>query len=671
MTRDRLIHAALWLVIVLPALYQLYLLGWAIAGRFGYPYDLEWMEGGLLHHALRIRNGVGIYVPPAIDFIPYLYTPLYPALLALFGGWFGLDYQLGRAFSVAALVGIATVTVATLTGKRFAHARLGPALAGAAIALGLFAAAYPFLDGWYDLVRADTLFLYMITAGIAGMPRWATQTDGWRGHGKVAVGAALLALSFFCKQTGIFYVAFGGAIVIVLAWRRALTYVAAAGAIGLGFTALLDRTTDGRFWTYVSQIHRAHDFNMDRFWKSFGLILWHFPAMTIVVAVGLVAVGATVAVRRVLPKGAQPLLLWSAAFTVSTVVGAIGWGTEFAHYNAFQPALLHGAIAAGAAIPALAAVARELYRGKRVELVATLAAVAAAVPLSITLYTARWNPRPWVPNAVDVAAGDKLIERLRQIDGDVWMPAHPWYLHLAGKAPRVHRMGVKDVSVRQPRPVAGMAEALQARSFAAIVIDKNLDTGQELTDFPSIEGLYRADTKLPPDEKPRVFSGAKVVPFRIWVPAITQLPPGAREIFDFEAAAWGAWEKSGAAWGDGPVTEPLSGQGSVANARGQRFATSMHGGDASTGRVTSPAFAVDAPHLVLHLGGGTDATKLRAELWVEGAIAITASVPPPGGDTLREIALDVGAWQGKQATLVLVDDSPTGHLDVDEILLGP
>jgi len=666
-TRDRLIHAALWLVIILPALYQLYLLGWAISERFGYPYDLEWMEGGLLHHALRIRNGVGIYVPPSIDFIPYLYTPLYPALLALFGGWFGLDYQLGRAFSVAALIGIASIAIATLTSKRFAHARLGPALAGAALALGLFAAAYPFLDGWYDLVRADTLFLYMITAGIAGLPRWATQTHGWRGHAKVAIGAALLALSFFAKQTGIFYVAFGGAIVVVLAWRRTLTYVATAGALGLGFTALLDRTTDGWFWTYVSQIHRAHDFNMDRFWKSFGLILWHFPAMTIVVVVGLVAVGATVVVRRVLPKGAQPLLLWSAAYAVSTVVGAIGWGTEFAHYNAFQPALLHGAIAAGAAVPALAAVARELYRGRRLELVATAVAVAAAIPLSLTLLTSRWNPRQWVPNEIDVAAGDKLIARLREIDGPVWMPAHPWYVHLAGKAPHVHRMGVKDVSVRQPRPVVGMAEAMQARTFAAIVVDKNLETGQELTDFPSIEGLYRADTRLPADEKPRVFSGAKVAPFRIWVPAITALPPNTREIFDFESAVWAGWDKSGGAWGDGPVTEPLSGQGSVANARGQRFATSMHGGDAAMGRVTSPSFELATARLVLHLGGGTDATKLRAEVWVDGAIAITASVPPPGGDALREVVLDVTAWQGKQARLVLVDDSPSGHLDVDEV----
>ena len=123
----------------------------------------------------------------------------------------------------------------------------------------------------------------MVTAAIAGLPRWAATGAGLRGHGRVAAGAALLALAFFCKQTGIIYVALGGLIVLVVAWRRVVTYVAVAGVIGLGGTWLLQTTTHGWFWIYVRKIHAAHDFNMDRFWKSLGNILWHVPALTIVV----------------------------------------------------------------------------------------------------------------------------------------------------------------------------------------------------------------------------------------------------------------------------------------------------------------------------------------------------------------------------------------------------
>ena len=60
------------------------------AWRVGFPLELEWMEGGMLHHALRFQTGSGIYKAPSIEFIPYLYTPLYPAILATVGELFGL-----------------------------------------------------------------------------------------------------------------------------------------------------------------------------------------------------------------------------------------------------------------------------------------------------------------------------------------------------------------------------------------------------------------------------------------------------------------------------------------------------------------------------------------------------------------------------------------------------
>ncbi|HEX7839161.1 MAG TPA: hypothetical protein VF469_16905, partial [Kofleriaceae bacterium] len=336
---------ALWALLALPALYQISLLAQAIAGRVGYPYDLEWMEGGMLHHALRIELGQGIYVPPSADFIPFLYTPLYPTMLALFGSPFGISYALGRTVSIVGLVGIAVTSIASVAGAR--PRSLGATLAGAALALGLFAASYPFVEGWYDLVRADTFFLFMVTAGLAGLPHWARSDDGVVGHGKVAAGAAVMALAFFCKQTGILYVGLGGVIVLVVNWRRVPTYVAMAGAIGLGGCWLLDRATGGWFWIYVSEIHRAHDFNMPRFYASFGNILWHaaertrypyWAAPTAVIAATLVLVAITAWRRRELPPAARPFLLWTGTYAVSIVVGALGWGTEFAHFNAYMPA---------------------------------------------------------------------------------------------------------------------------------------------------------------------------------------------------------------------------------------------------------------------------------------------------------------------------------------------
>jgi len=107
----------------------------------------------------------------------------------------------------------------------------------------------------------------------------------------------------------------------------------------------------------------------------------------------------------------------------------------------------------------------------------------------------------------------------------------------------------------------------------------------------------------------------------------------------------------------------------VIGATGQRFATSMHGGDSSTGRVTSPSFPLDGVKLSLRLGGGTDATKLRVELWVDGAIVHSSGVPSLGGDVLRDVTWDISAHTGKFGTLVLVDDAtaPDGHLTLDDV----
>src|SRR5213075_3335951 len=102
--------------------------------------------------------------------------------------------------------------------------------------------------------------------------------------------------------------------------------------------------------------------------------------------------------RREVPRQVWPFLLWSSAFAVSTVGGALGWGTEFAHFNAYMPAFLHGALAAGAAVPALAACATILWgaRPHSPVIVHTTACVAALL-LAMTCWHWRWKPAAFIP----------------------------------------------------------------------------------------------------------------------------------------------------------------------------------------------------------------------------------------------------------------------------------
>jgi len=705
-----------WIAIGGPALAQIVLMAIAIGGRFAYPYDLEWMEGGLLQHAHRIADGQGIYGPPSVDFIPYLYTPLYPGILAVLGSMFDLTYQLGRAISIAALLGIGALAASILIGAtRSSTAPVRAAsLGGALLALGLFAASYPYVEGWYDLVRADTLFLFLATAGLSMAHRTARIGTGYEGHGRTAAAAAVLAMSFFCKQTGVFFVAAGGIIVLVANWRRAPTFAVTAGILGLGGVGLLQRASGGWFWTYAFEVHQAHDWNVDRFWMSFGNVLWRYPAASIVIALGLGVVAACALRRRRVTSEARTFLVWVFVYAVSTVTGAIAWGTEFAHFNAYMPALLHGALAAGAAIPALITCGRLLIddserelaaplptpewtapsadrtapitraasesileptrrRAERLAIAAHAAGAVAGVAIAAQLAAAWWHPGRFIPRGSDRRAGDALIAHLAQLEGEVWVPSHPWYAHLAGKRMYVHRMGIKDVTVRKPRPIAGLDEALRRHYFAAIVLDnRDLHLHGELA---ALNRWYQEDDVLPRGEQPRTVTGATVHPASIWIPAgPPKLPPGGSVIFDFEDAppGWEGWTAEGGAWGGGSVGGALPQQGPVRRAGGKRWITSMHGGDAATGALTSPGFLITSRHLRLRVGGGTD-PALRVELLVDGIVVRTVSPPPPASERFRDVELEVAGLAGRVARLCFVDGGvgAWGHLNVDEIWAVP
>ncbi|PYR92834.1 MAG: hypothetical protein DMF84_11235, partial [Acidobacteria bacterium] len=45
--------------------------------RLAYPFDLEWMEGSMVHHVSRVLDTKPLYAPPTLDYTPFLYPPLY------------------------------------------------------------------------------------------------------------------------------------------------------------------------------------------------------------------------------------------------------------------------------------------------------------------------------------------------------------------------------------------------------------------------------------------------------------------------------------------------------------------------------------------------------------------------------------------------------------------
>ncbi|MEQ1508239.1 MAG: glycosyltransferase family 39 protein, partial [Myxococcota bacterium] len=212
-------------------------------GRLHYPFDLEWMEGGMLAHAWRISHGLPLYVAPNPEFVPFVYPPGYSAVVAAIGAVVGLELPVGRGVSIAAIVAAAAAI-------GFAVRRSGGPWVVAAAAAMAFLGTYPQAGAFYDIVRPDAL-----SVALAG---WAVVLGAEPGR-RAAIGAGLLlAAAFLVKQNEALLglpIALG---IALRSPRDAAAFVAASAGPALAAVGLLEWSSGGGFLTWMLAVPASH-----------------------------------------------------------------------------------------------------------------------------------------------------------------------------------------------------------------------------------------------------------------------------------------------------------------------------------------------------------------------------------------------------------------------------
>ncbi|MEY3212442.1 MAG: hypothetical protein RIT28_2923 [Pseudomonadota bacterium] len=456
-------------------------LGGYVAPRLTYPFDIEWMEGGMLVHALRIEQGQPLYPPPSAEFIPYIYPPLYPFLISLVGE---PSYVVGRGLSI---VGTLLAAAAAITAARREGAPWG-------VAVGVGAA---FLTTWeesgtfMDLVRADAVAV--------GLAAWAITLARLASPAAVVSSGLLLALAFLAKHN---LALFGLPIALWLwwsvGWRRAALFTAASAGPALLATGLLQLATDGMFLTYLLGVPATHPLVGER---ALPTITKELPSSLPLLAGASVAWLAVTLRRR--GEGAP---LWLGVLAVAAGACML----MRAHHGGFINVLMPGhwavAAAGGAAIGAFC----RAFEGR------IWAVPLVGVLLSAQLTRTGWEKaEDYVPTEADRAAGEQLLTQLRAVEGEIFAPQFPWYPHLVGKKPSLPLISLWDIQHKRGplyQNPSVVEEAMAKQVWAALLVSqKDIKYGQR--------EHYKEGARIRlPGRAFNTRTGWRVRPAALWVP---------------------------------------------------------------------------------------------------------------------------------------------------------
>ncbi|MFN7973811.1 MAG: glycosyltransferase family 39 protein [Acidobacteriota bacterium] len=401
--------------------------------RARHPFELEWMEGGMLDHVRWILTGHALYGPPSLDFTPFIYPPLFVYVAAGVAALAGISFLAIRIVSLIA-------TMACL-GLLFELTRreTGSRLAGLTAA-GTFAACYGLTGFWLDIGRVDALMLAFLLASASLIDR------------SPAAAALLGALAFFTKQTALLP---SIVLAIPVARRRAslARYALVYAALSLGGTVLLDALHGGWYRFYVFHLPAGHR-------RSYAA-LWAFVPELLVRFTPTAAAGAA-DVRRRDPTARPGVLLPLALGFVATSWLSLVKAGRFA--NLYIPACAGLAMLLGAFVARAARAP-----GTREAGVLALAVLQLAV--------LAYDPRRAVPAERDRQAGDAMVRAIGAMHGDVFVPFHGALGPMAGKPAHAHLASLIDVAsgdrggAVQTALDREVVEALRSHRWDAIVLD--------------------------------------------------------------------------------------------------------------------------------------------------------------------------------------------------------
>ena len=428
--------------------------------RLHFPFDLEWVEDGNLQELLRVTRHQPLYVAPTLDYVPYLYAPLFFWLAALLAKVVGTGFAAMRLLSIAATLGVVAGLFALVylefpepaAQAGAARGRHIPRLLAATLAVGFFMCAYPVTASFFDFGRVDMVCLcFAMLALLAGR----------RGY---PVLAALLWVCSFQTKQGVLPVAL---LALSFEWQRPRRILAGLGTFALvagASVAWLNHTSNGWYGRYIFGMAGGFPLTARR--------LFFFLPDGIVLPFGLAAALALAALWLTPPD-------WRSRITGFYIAAGLGmllftWYISAhlgASANSILPAYLYLAIAAGLAVGRMyERLDQSDFAGASA--LQALVLVAAILQIAMHLYT----PSQYQPGSIYQGQTAALVNEVRKLPGDVLVFDHAEYAVMAGHHEFANgEAAIAMILVKHGQISEGLRrqylDAVHQHRFSAIALD--------------------------------------------------------------------------------------------------------------------------------------------------------------------------------------------------------
>ena len=447
---------------------------WVTTQRLDYPYELEWMEGGVLQQVLQLLHGKPLYGQPSLVFVSALYMPLYYYVAAGFAKVVGVNFFALRLVSwLASLLTHGLVFLIVSKQARSTWAGV----------LGVFFYTYMFQHTafWFDVARVDCLWTFFLAFATYVLLRCRDNPS----RSSIFLLAVLSVLAFFTKQATLFLLPFVVvAMVCWCGWRQLMDLLVLCVLLAVPGFVFLHYVVGEDWYFYTMQMAGTHGVTAFGAKRFFEIVLHAIPAMLCASAIFLVFVQGS----------SRERCGWFALVAGFVFVSLLSRAYAGAFFNVLMP--LYFCVACVSAIGFSLLVERAVQVHDKPATYMMLLAVVLTGLLAADFYRSAYRPERQLPTANGRSNTEWLIAKIAAVQGPVCVTSHGYLAWLAGKDFCAHNTQVSDLvtgssQARADILLANARQKIMSGYYAAIVLDREkdlLDLGLTLQDIP-----YRAE----------------------------------------------------------------------------------------------------------------------------------------------------------------------------------